>query len=69
MNKATTKIRPSFYDIFESDVGANAVTFKVSTSEEGTVYYCVMEIGTNRRKVTRRQIYDKTLSTGIIYGN
>ena len=50
-------------------MGANAGDFLVSGSEQGVIYYAVMEIGTTRKKVKQEEIYSRTLSTGLKYGN
>ena len=69
LNKQTQKIKPKFYEIKEQTIGANAAQFLASTSEQGVIFYAIMEIGTTRRKVKQEEIYNRTLSTGLIYGN
>ena len=50
-------------------MSSNSGNFTVSTSEEGTVYYAVMRIGTKRNTVEAEQIYAKNLPSGVVYGN
>ena len=69
LNRVNQKIKPKFYKIKDQSVGANAATFVVSTSEEGVVYYAIMRAGTTQDKVTQEEIYNETLSTGLIFGN
>lgn len=50
-------------------MGANTGTFECSVSEPGTIYFAVMEIGTNRNRVVQSEIYEQTLETGVSYGH
>lgn len=40
-----------------------------AVSQNGVVYFAVMEIGTNRNKITQEEIYSKDLPTGVYYGS
>ena len=66
--KETTAIKPIMTELIESTVGANSAIFNCSVTEPGTIYFAVMEIGTNRNKVVQDQIYNESVATGVSYG-
>ena len=69
LNSVTNEVVPTFYDVALNSIGANAGSVTFSTSEQGVIYYAIMKAGTNRKKVLREEIYNQTLSTGILYGS
>lgn len=48
---------------------ANSGTFLISSSEQGTIYYAVLELGTNKQSVTQSQIYNQNVRNAISYGS
>ena len=69
LNKPTQTLKPKVYLIENKEISSNSANFTISTSEEGTVYYAVMRIGTKRKTVEAEEIYAKNLSAGVVFGN
>ena len=56
-------------ELVEVKAGANSAIFTCSVTEPGTIYFAVMQIGTNRNKANQTRIYNQSLDTGVSYGN
>lgn len=53
LTSETEATKPIFYELKELTIRANTASFKCSVSEPGTIYFAVMEMGTNRNKVNQ----------------
>ena len=69
LNTPIEEVAPDFYSLNETDVYANSANFICSVSNNGTVYFAVFKIGTNRNKVTHDEIYFQNSETAITYGS
>lgn len=69
LDQPTKHNRPEIYEIEANIIGANSGTLTVSSSEPGTIYWTLMKIGTKKRNVNRKDIYNKDVPSGILYGS
>jgi hypothetical protein len=69
LDQPTKHNRPEIYEIEANIIGANSGTLTVSSSEPGTIYWTLMKIGTKKRNVNRKDIYNNDVPSGILYGS
>lgn len=62
-------LKPKIYQVQNNAIGSNTATFTITTSENGTVYYSIIQAGTPTDSITQESIYKRTISTSITYGN
>ena len=68
-NSTSRQNLPKVYTLSSIRIGSNSASFIVATWPAGIVYYTVVPAGTPVSLVTTAGIYNKSLSSGITYGN
>lgn len=68
-SKNSAKYSPSMYKVVSVSVGSNSANFSATTSYIGTVYYAVVITGTPTNLISRENIYNRSLSSGVSYGS
>ena len=68
LDKPTTEIKPEIYRATPTSIEGNSASFLVSVSQDGSLYYAVVEAGTTQDSITRDEIEDESLSSGLVFG-